>query len=98
MDKDAVIAVLRAHEAELRSIGIVHAALFGSIARGDDGPHSDIDIAIDLEDGRPLTIYDYAGMRRRVAELFDRDVDVVDRTALRPGIRESAAADLVYAF
>lgn len=98
MNKDAVIAVLRAHEAELKELGILHAGVFGSVARGEARPDSDIDIAIDIDESREPSIYDYAGMQRQVAALFDRKVDVIDRAAFRPGIRESVAADLVYAF
>jgi len=98
MDKDAVIAVLRAHEAELKQIGVRHAALFGSVARGEAGPDSDIDIAIEIDDSLALTIYDYVGLKEEVAGLFDGPVDVVNRAFLRPTVRENTAPDLIYAF
>jgi predicted nucleotidyltransferase len=98
MDKDAVIAVLRAHQAELERLGVLHAGVFGSVARGEAGPDSDIDIAVDLRDGAIVTIFDYAGLKREVGELFPGRADVINRAYFRPGVRESVEADLVYAF
>ena len=56
MDKDAVIAILRAHRAELEQLGIRHAALFGSVARGTDGPSSDVDVAVLFEESPPARL------------------------------------------
>ena len=78
--------------------GVRHAALFGSVARGDAGPQSDIDIAVELDPELIRTIYDYAGLKRIVAELFTEPVDVIDRQFLRPEVRDRVVADLVYAF
>ncbi len=98
MDKDTVIAILREHRSKLEKLGVRHAGLFGSLARGEAGPDSDIDIAVDIAEGAVSDIFAYAGLKRQVAELFAGDVDVVDRAALKPGIRESVEADIVYAF
>jgi predicted nucleotidyltransferase len=48
MDKQDILARLRENEAALKARGVSHAALFGSRARGDQRPDSDIDILIDL--------------------------------------------------
>ena len=98
MDKDAVIATLRAHRADLERLGVIHAALFGSVARGEAGPESDIDIAVDMDDEIVRTIYDYAGVKLGIAEFFEGPVDVVNRAGLKPGVRENVARDLIYAF
>ena len=98
MDKDAVIATLRAHRAELERLGVRHAALFGSLARGEAGPDSDIDIAVDLEPGAATDMFAYAGLKRQVAELFSGPVDVIDRAAFKSAFRRTAEPDLIYAF
>jgi predicted nucleotidyltransferase len=98
MDKDAVIAVLRSHRTELEKLGVRHVALFGSMARGDAGPNSDIDISIELDEDALPDVYAYVGLKDHVAALFPGRVDVVNRAFLRPRVRDNAAADLIYAF
>ncbi len=98
MNRQEIIARLRAHQAELQRQGVVHAALFGSIARGDNSPSSDIDIMIDLDPQANLDVFGYAGLKRRIAALFDGEVDVVDRAALRSWVKDSSTADAIYAF
>ena len=98
MDKDDVIATLRAHQAELEKLGVRHAALFGSVARGEAGPDSDIDIAIQLDETRLPGIYEFVGMTQQIAALFDGPVDVVERLALKPKVSADASADMIDAF
>jgi len=49
IDREEIIATLRAHQAELHRRGVRHAALFGSLARGEAKRTSDIDILIELD-------------------------------------------------
>jgi uncharacterized protein len=98
MTRDEIIAKLREREAELRAQGVAHAALFGSIARGDDGPDSDIDILVDLDPAIVVTIFDYAGVKDFIADMFDRPVDVVSRESLKPRVRPKTTADAIHAF
>jgi predicted nucleotidyltransferase len=98
MDKNEALEILRRNAERLRARGIRHAALFGSVARGDSGPESDLDILLELEPGLPKDIFAYAGLKSEVAGLFDRPVDVVSRDMLKPTIRTRVVADAVYAF
>lgn len=98
MDRDAIIARLRASEAELRARGVAHAALFGSRARGDHRADSDIDIMIDIQPGAVEDMYAYAGLKLFIAGLFDGPVDVIEREGLKPYIRPPATVDALYAF
>ncbi len=78
--------------------GIRHGALFGSIARGEERPDSDIDILLEFEPGAEGSIYDYMRLKEYVAALFEEPVDVIDRDALKPHLRAPAARDSLYAF
>jgi predicted nucleotidyltransferase len=98
MNNQDVLETLRKHEAALRARGVRHAALFGSRARGDHRPDSDIDILIEIEPGTVTDAFSYAGLKRYISELFPDRVDVVNREALKPSARPSATADALYAF
>ncbi len=98
MNRQEILDRLRENENALRARGVAHAALFGSRARGDNSPTSDTDIMIDLDPEAPLSVYDYVGLKRYIASLFDGPVDVIDRQALKPYVRPPAEGDAVYAF
>src|SRR5262249_20416733 len=95
MKRDEIINTLKAREADLRAHGVLHAALFGSVARDEQRPDSDIDILVDLDPAIVVTMFDYAGIKDYVASLFSVSVDVIDREALKPRLRPRAAADAI---
>jgi predicted nucleotidyltransferase len=98
MDRQAIIARLRENESALRARGVMHAALFGSRARGDERPDSDTDIMVEIDPAIRLTLFDYAGLKEDIAVLFEGPVDVVNRDNLKPYLKPAAIADAIYAF
>jgi uncharacterized protein len=98
MNSQDIIATLRQHERALRARGVCHAALFGSRARGDHRPDSDIDIMVEFDPAARVTVFNYAGLKDYIANLFDGPVDVVNRDGLKPYVRPAATNDAIYAF
>jgi predicted nucleotidyltransferase len=96
--RDEIIEKLREHEADLRAQGVTHAALFGSVARGDDRAGSDIDILIVLDPAARVTMFDYVGIREYIEGLFGEPVDVVNRDGLKPRVLPEATVDAICAF
>ena len=97
-DRQEIIDRLRQNEAALRARGVSHAALFGSRARGDNRPDSDIDIMIEVDPAAGIGVYEYVALKDYIAALFDRPVDVVSRDGLKPYVKPAVTIDAVYAF
>jgi uncharacterized protein len=98
---DRVLTLLRARAAELRSRGVLHAAVFGSVARGEDTPGGDVDIMIELDLAQRPTLLTYVGIVRQLESLaapLGRPIDVVQRRRLRSHVRPAAERDAVSAF
>ena len=93
-----VLATLRAHESELRQHGVRHAAVFGSVARGEARSASDIDVLVDLDPERPMGIFEYARLKLYVSGLFGGSGDVANRRTLKSLLREAILRDAVNAF
>jgi predicted nucleotidyltransferase len=98
MNCSEALETLRRSEPDLRARGVRRAAVFGSVARGDDCPDSDIDILVEIDPDAHLTVFDYAGLKDYIGSLFDGPVDVVNRGGLKPYARPSATAEAIYAF
>jgi predicted nucleotidyltransferase len=95
MDRNTILARLREQEPALRERGVTHAELFGSRARGDNQPDSDIDILLEIE---PMSLWGYVGLTHFIEGLFPEPVDVSDRSRLKPFVRPSAEREAIYAF
>jgi predicted nucleotidyltransferase len=93
-----VIGTLRAHEGELRRFGVAHAAVFGSVARGEERTDSDVDILVELDRQHPMGIFEYARLKLYINEILNGAGDVVNRRTLKPLLRDSILRDCVNAF
>lgn len=87
--------LLKTHRKEIMQIATRHGAtkirIFGSVARGDTHPDSDIDFLVNLEPGRSLM--DLARLLRELKTLLGRDGDVITEAGLRPRIRPQVLED-----
>jgi len=95
---DNVLETLRNHESELRRFGVSHAAVFGSVARGEARADSDIDVPVELEQDRAMGIFEYARLKLYINEILNGAGDVVNRRTLKPLLRDSILRDAVHAF
>ena len=93
-----VIATLRAHEAELPRAGIRHLSLFGSVARGDAGASSDVDLAAELDPDAHIGLFGLGALERRLAELLGRQVDLLAEPVETPRLRANIDLDRRDAF
>ncbi len=73
--------------------GAYNVRVFGSVVRGDAGPHSDVDFLVHFKEGRSLL--DHGGLLMDLRELLGCEVDVVDDEAMRPRFRERVLKEAV---
>ena len=93
-----MIAILRAHEAELRCAGIRHLSLYGSVARGDAQVDSDVDLLAELDPEAHIGLFALGALERRLAELVGRPVDLLAEPIEKPRLRANIDRDLRRAF
>ena len=79
-------------DALCRRFGVARLDVFGSVARGEAGPGSDVDLLYELAQGRSLG-WEIEDLSQDLADLFGRPVDLVSRKALHPLIRDQVLAD-----
>lgn len=89
----AVLASLRPHVPALAGRGVTGLWVFGSVARGQAGPHSDVDLLAEFE-SRP-SLLALASLRVELSELLGATADLVEREALSPAVRTAAERDAV---
>jgi predicted nucleotidyltransferase len=93
MRRDEAHRLLTEHRAELESMGVKSLALFGSVARDEAGPESDVDVIIDVV--HPFSLFDLAAVHLRLEEIMGCKVDVITEGGLRPRHREVIDKDRV---
>ncbi len=97
MQRDHVIAALRAHEAELKRLGIAHLYLFGSTARDAACEDSDVDLFFDYEQGT-LGLFQLMDVKERASSILGRRADIMTRDSLHKVLRTRIEASAVAVF
>ena len=84
--------------AALRAKGVRALYVFGSVARDNAGPRSDVDLLIEIEDGQPFSILDLVGIKERLSGAFGIPADVHMKEGLHWRIRDKVLHEAVRVF
>ena len=98
MRRDDAIRLLKQAEPGLRERGVLGLSLFGSTARDDAGPQSDVDVLVELDMSRRPTLIDLSGMRLYIGDTLGCEADMALRDSLRPTYRKNIEADAIRIF
>ena len=93
MRQKEVVQTLVEHRPELKRLGVRSLMLFGSVARGEARPESDIDLLVEFE--KPATFDRYMELKFFLEELLGRPVDLVTPRALKPRLRRRIEREAV---
>jgi len=91
--RDQIFKLLERERDSIRRLGVNRLGLFGSFARDEQRPDSDVDILVKLEAGRSLL--DLIAIKQDLEDLLGCKVDVVTEAAISPYIREQVLNEAV---
>ncbi len=97
MDRDQVLAILRAHEPELRAAGVEHLRLFGSVARGEQTPESDVDVLVEMDKTRSWG-FALGGIQADLNVWLGPKAHLSERYGLRQSILDRVLRDALEVF
>lgn len=94
MDRLTALRILHENLPELRARGIVDLWLFGSVARNEARPDSDVDLLVDVKDG--VSLLCLGAIKVDLEERLGARVDLGTRRSLKDGLREYVEKDMVH--
>lgn len=95
MQRETVLQMLHDHMAELRERGVASLAVFGSVARNEAGPASDVDILVEFS--KPVGLFEFVRLQMYLEALLGCRVDLVTPEAVRPQMRDQIAREAIHA-
>jgi hypothetical protein len=93
MGKEEVLARLREHRSTLIELSVKSLALFGSAARGQARPGSDVDLLVEFS--KPVGLFEFIRLKHTLEEILNCDVDLVTPDALRPTMKNDIFREAV---
>ena len=88
-----ILDLIQSKRESIRQFGVRELGIFGSFARNEQGPDSDVDVLVDLQ---RETFRDYMGLLSFLEDLFGRKVDLVMKDTIKPIIRDRILRETVY--
>jgi predicted nucleotidyltransferase len=94
LEREGILNLLRVHKTDLAKMGVISIALFGSAARNEARPDSDVDLLIELSP--PLSFDQYSQVNFYLEDLLGCPVDLAFPNTLKSRIRPSVLAEAIY--
>jgi uncharacterized protein len=98
MDRAELIARLRSQERALKARGVEHLAIFGSRARGDHRPDSDLDVLLDLVPDDKFSLLDLIGVEHLISDAIGIQTSAQLRRSVKGEFAQSIATDVTQVF
>lgn len=86
---------LEGYKKELKEkYGVIKVGIFGSYVRNEQKKTSDLDILVEFE--KPISLFDFVGLKNYLSDLLNLNIDLVMKKGLRPRIGERILKEVVY--
>ena len=95
MRRDEVLRVLSEHREEVRALGVEQLFLFGSVARDEACPGSDVDLLVRFRPEARAGLFEVVRLKARLEELLGVSVDLIMEDALKRGLRERVLGEAI---
>ena len=97
MDRETVLMKLSRHRKQLQSYGVKDIRLFGSVAHGEAGAGSDVDLLVEFEPSAHIGMSEFSRLRRDLSQLLGCEVDLATPDALHKAIKEDILREAIRA-
>ena len=97
MERDDILLTLRRHSADLKGLGVSRLYLFGSVAKNEARPDSDVDLFFDFDDPN-FSLVELVALNDRIAQLLHARADVMSRGSIHPRLRPSIESAALQVF
>ena len=91
-----MLAIVKAHQAKLQELGVKSLDVFGSVARDEARPDSDVDFLVEFS--RPVVFFYFFRIQHYLEDILGRDIDLGTQDALREHLREPVLKDAIRVF
>lgn len=95
MTREEIIAAIRSNAEAIRTEGVTKLALFGSRARGDNRPDSDVDVLIEVEPDTSFSLLNLIGVEQIIRDATGLQTQATMRRSVPPRFAERISDDLV---
>jgi hypothetical protein len=98
MTREEIIATIKKHSQAIKAEGVSKLAIFGSRARGDDRPDSDLDILIDVEPDASFSILNLIGVEHIIQDATGLQTQATMRRSMQPRFAQRISDDVLEVF
>ena len=98
MMRDDIIATIRTLIPALKAEGVTKLAIFGSRARGDARPDSDLDVLVEVEPDSRFSLFNLMGVEYVIRDATGLEVQAIMRRSLEPRMAQRIADDIIEVF
>ena len=97
MKKQEALEIIEKNKARLKRFNVNALFLFGSVAKDQAGPKSDIDILVEFDPNAKIGLFEMARLKKFISEILDCDADLVTPDALHPMLKDDILKEMIRA-